>query len=192
MRTASDGLRTADRLRPVTADDTVSGRQTDTGQANAGQADSDPARAWVDFEAFVKAVEPRLSRALAAAYGFEDGRDATAEALAYAWEHWARLQHIANLPGYLFRVGQTRSRRRRQPVVFEVPDAPEYVFEPGLPGALAGLTERQRVAVVLVHGYGYTLREVAELTGIRQTTVQNHLSRGLARLRSQMGVTNGK
>jgi hypothetical protein len=31
--------------------------------------------------------------------------------------------------------------------------------------------------VVLVHGYGYTLREVAELTAIRPTTVQNHLSR---------------
>lgn len=39
-----------------------------------------------DFEAFVRESEPKLSRALAAAYGFEDGRDATAEALAYAWE----------------------------------------------------------------------------------------------------------
>jgi DNA-directed RNA polymerase specialized sigma24 family protein len=191
MRIASDGVCTADSLQPVTAGNAVSAKQMDAGQADAGQDDTDPARAWADFEAFVKAAEPRLSRALAAAYGFEDGRDATAEALAYAWEHWARLQHIANLPGYLFRVGQTRSRRRRQPVVFAVPDEPDYAFEPGLPGALAGLTERQRVAVVLVHGYGYTLREVAELTGIRQTTVQNHLSRGLERLRSQMGVTNG-
>ena len=33
--------------------------------------------------------------------------------------------------------------------------------------------------------------EVAELTGIRPTTVQNHLTRGLERLRSQMGVTDG-
>jgi len=191
MRIASDGVGTADSLQPVTAGNAVCARQVDTGQADAGQDDTDPASAWADFEAFVKVAEPRLSRALAAAYGFEDGRDATAEALAYAWEHWARLQHIANLPGYLFRVGQTRSRRRRQPVVFAVPDAPDYAFEPGLPGALAGLTERQRVAVVLVHGYGYTLREVAELIGIRPTTVQNHLSRGLERLRSQMGVTNG-
>jgi DNA-directed RNA polymerase specialized sigma24 family protein len=145
-----------------------------------------------DFEAFVKAAEPRLSRALAAAYGFEDGQDATAEALAYAFEHWDRLQHIANLPGYLFRVGQTRARRRRQPVLFAVPDTGDHSFEPGLPAALAGLTQRQRVAVVLVHGYGYTLREVAELTGIRQTTVQNHLNRGLARLRSTLGVTDGE
>jgi len=31
---------------------------------------------WADFEAFVREAEPTLSRALAAAYGFEDGRDA--------------------------------------------------------------------------------------------------------------------
>jgi DNA-directed RNA polymerase specialized sigma24 family protein len=144
---------------------------------------------YPDFEAFVRIAEPRLSRALAAAYGFEDGRDATAEALAYAFEHWDRLQHIKNLPGYLFRVGQTRGRRRRQPVLFAVPDESDHAFEPGLPAALASLTQRQRIAVVLVHGYGYTLREVAELTGIRLTTVQNHLNRGLARLRSTLGVT---
>ena len=143
-----------------------------------------------DFEAFVRIAEPRLSRALAAAYGFEDGRDATAEALAYAFEHWDRLQHIKNLPGYLFRVGQTRGRRRRQPVLFAVPDESDHAFEPGLPAALAGLSQRQRVAVVLVHGYGYTLREVGELTGIRPTTVQNHLNRGLTRLRSTLGVTD--
>jgi DNA-directed RNA polymerase specialized sigma24 family protein len=144
------------------------------------------------FERFVEEARPRLGRALAALYGFEDGRDATAEALAYAWENWPRLQHIANLPGYLFRVGQTRSRRRRQPVaeLFDIGECGDYRFEPGLPGALAELTQRQRLAVVLIHGYGYTLREVAELTGIRPTTVQNHLGRGLARLRNLLGVND--
>ena len=152
-----------------------------------------PGRASDDqavFERFVAEAGPQLGRALAALYGFEDGRDATAEALAYAWENWHRLRHIANLPGYLFRVGQTRSRRRREPAVglFDVGECGEYSFEPGLPKALAALTQRQRLAVVLVHGYGYTLREVAELTGIRPTTVQNHLSRGLSRLRSLLGA----
>lgn len=144
------------------------------------------------FERFVEEAGPRLGRALAALYGFEDGRDATAEALAYAWENWRRLQHIANLPGYLFRVGQTRSRRRRQPVaeLFDIGECGDHLFEPGLPRALAALTQRQRLAVVLIHGYGYTLREVAELTGIRTTTVQNHLDRGLARLRILLGVND--
>jgi DNA-directed RNA polymerase specialized sigma24 family protein len=143
---------------------------------------------YAAFERFVAEVAPRLGRALAAVYGFEDGRDATAEALAYAWENWLRLQHIENLPGYLFRVGQTRGRPRRQRVLFDIGADAEHRFEPGLPKALAALSRRQRLAVVLVHGYGYTLREVAELTGVRPTTVQNHLSRGLSRLRSLLGV----
>ena len=140
------------------------------------------------FERFVAEAGPRLGRALTALYGFEDGRDATAEALAYAWENWHRLQHISNLPGYLFRVGQTRGRPRHQRVLFDIGADVEHRFEPGLPKALAALSRRQRLAVVLVHGYGYTLREVAELTGVRPTTVQNHLSRGLSRLRSLLGV----
>jgi DNA-directed RNA polymerase specialized sigma24 family protein len=42
--------------------------------------------------------------------------------------------------------------------------------------------------VVLIHGFDYTLREVADLTGVKITTVQNHLERGLRRLRDQLGV----
>jgi RNA polymerase sigma factor (sigma-70 family) len=152
-----------------------------------GEQDRDATAA---FTAFVTATEPRLRRALVAAYGFDEGRDATAEALAYAWENWDRLRDLRNLPGYLFRVGQTRTRRRRQPVLFTPPEEAEHRFEPGLPGALASLSQRQRLAVVLVHGYGYTHREVSELTGIKQTTVQNHVERGLARLRTLMGVTD--
>jgi RNA polymerase sigma factor (sigma-70 family) len=127
---------------------------------------------------------------LVAAYGFEEGRDAAAEALAYAWEHWVQLQDVANLPGYLFRVAQSSQRRKRQPVLFDRSDGGErlFEFEPGLPGALASLSHSQRVAVVLVYGYGYTLSEVSELTGVRKTTVQTHVERGLARLRAQLGV----
>jgi DNA-directed RNA polymerase specialized sigma24 family protein len=140
------------------------------------------------FEAFFLENEPKLRRALVAVYGFEEGPDATAEAFAWAWEHWERLRDVANAPGYLFRVAQSRRRRRRLPVLRDVPGWAEHRFEPGLPGALAALSPRQRLAVVLVHGYGCTLREVSELTGIKQTTVQNHAERGLARLRARLGA----
>lgn len=140
------------------------------------------------FEAFVREVEPRLRRALVAAYGFEDGRDATAEALAYAWENWDRLSGMSNAAGYVFRVAQSRRPRALRRVEFDTSSRTEPLFEPGLPGALARLTMQQRVAVVLVHGYGYTLREVAALTGIRPTTVHTHARRGLARLRDALGV----
>jgi RNA polymerase sigma factor (sigma-70 family) len=145
--------------------------------------------AWDSFEAFVREVEPRLRRALVASYGLEAGRDAAAEALAYAWEHWERLQTVTNLPGYLYRVGQSRSRRRKPAALFDTSGWSEHHFEPGLPAALAALSGRQRQAVVLVYGYGCTLREVSELIGVKQTTVQNHLTRGLQRLRTILGVT---
>jgi RNA polymerase sigma factor (sigma-70 family) len=61
-------------------------------------------------------------------------------------------------------------------------------IEPGLERAVAELTESQRVAVVLVHGFGWTAREVAELLGVKATTVQTHVERALARLRSAMEV----
>jgi DNA-directed RNA polymerase specialized sigma24 family protein len=149
-----------------------------------------PERA-AEFEGFLREGEPRLRRALVAAYGFEEGRDATAEAFAYAWEHWERVREMPNAMGYLFRVAQSSRRRRLVPVFHDVPGWPDHLFEPGLPSALAALSRRQRMVVVLVHGFGYTLHEVAELTGMRRTTVQNHSDRGLARLRAKLGVTHG-
>jgi DNA-directed RNA polymerase specialized sigma24 family protein len=42
--------------------------------------------------------------------------------------------------------------------------------------------------VVLVHAYDWTLREVAELSDTSISTVQTHLERGLAKLRSSLAV----
>lgn len=139
-----------------------------------------------EFHAFFAVAEPRLRRALVAAYGSERGREAAAEALTVAWEHWGELRAMKNPMGYLYRVGQSRTRPRKTRAVFERPDAGEPWVEPGLAAALARLSERQRVAVVLVHGFGWSLREVADLTGTAPTTIQNHVERGLARLRATL------
>jgi len=61
--------------------------------------------------------------------------------------------------------------------------------EPELPRALGRLTERQRVCVALVHAFGWTHQEVADLLDLSRSSVQNHVERGLNRLRSEMGVT---
>jgi DNA-directed RNA polymerase specialized sigma24 family protein len=142
------------------------------------------------FEAFVNEHEPGLRRALVAAYGFGRGREATADALSWAWEHWARVSRMSRPAAYLFRVGQSSTRRRKVAVAFAREDDTESWFEPGLGPALAALSERQRIAVVLVHGFDWTMREVAELTGVRVTTVQSHLERGLRNLRLTMEVAD--
>jgi RNA polymerase sigma factor (sigma-70 family) len=74
------------------------------------------------------------------------------------------------------------------PPRFEAPVGAQPWIEPELLPALAALTERQRVAVVLVHGFGWTHREVAELTDIAVTSVQNHVERGLEKLRAALEV----
>ncbi len=141
-----------------------------------------------EFTAFMREVEPRLHRALVAFCGWEGAQDATAEALAYAWEHWPRIRGLHNPVGYLFRVGQSRSRVRKAPPVFVRPETSDHWIEPALPRRLAELPERQRVAVVLVHGFGWTVGEVAALLGVHPTTVRTHLDRALKRLRAALEV----
>mgnify|MGYP001827337774 CR=1 FL=1 len=141
------------------------------------------------FTEFVQSVEPRLRIALVARDGPERGREATAEALAYAWEHWDRVGGMEHPVGYLYRVGQSKSRsRRRPPVVADRPESHEPWVEPGLPTALQSLSNRQRMAVVLVHAYGWSQREAAEVMQVSPDTVRTHLERGLSKLRSALEV----
>ena len=143
-----------------------------------------------DFTRFVKEVEPRLSYALAATYGPEIGSEATADALAYAWEHWDTIEGMSNPAGYLFRVGQSESRRYRRPRVLFPRVAPELatMVEPALPRALGRLTTNQRVSVLLVHGLGCSDQEAADLLGLSRSTVRSHVERALGRLRTELGV----
>ena len=143
---------------------------------------------WSDeFTAFVEVHEPRLRRALLATIGASAG-DALADAFAYAWEHWRRVRVMANPAGYVYRVARSRARPRKRPILPPVDPARLPEVEPGLPDALAVLPERQRVAVLLVHGFGWTHAEVGSLLGVSESTVRNHLARGLDRLRRELGV----
>jgi RNA polymerase sigma factor (sigma-70 family) len=144
------------------------------------------------FDAFFRDAEPRLRRALTAANGPVIGREAAADALAYAWQHWDRVGAMEHPIAYLFRVGQSSARRHRRPLAIvrrhDEGAEPPWV-EPALAGALADLSDQQRVAVVLCHGFGWTHQEVADLLDLKRTTVQNHVERGLAKLRSSLEVT---
>ena len=74
-------------------------------------------------------------------------------------------------------------------VVFvEVPEDRQRMVEPGLPSALAGLSENQRIAVTLLYGHQWTMSEVADLLGVTKSTVQVHADRGLLALQSRLGV----
>lgn len=143
------------------------------------------------FTEFVEAHELGLRVALTAALGSDVGREAAAEALAYGWEHWDRVSVMGNPAGYLYRVGRSWGgrRHRRRRVLLPASDvAGESWVEPGLPGALARLPERQRVVVWLLHSAQWSMSEVADLLGISKSSVQRHAERGMARLRRMLGV----
>lgn len=140
------------------------------------------------FEEFVTEAEPSLRRALAGHLAPDLVGDALAEAMAYAWENWDEVKAMSNPIGYLFRVAQSKSRRRKQgfmpaPPAFRLPDV-----EPGLPEALRSLGESQRTAVWLVHACGWSYSETAAAMGVSASTVGSHLSRGLEKLRNELGV----
>jgi RNA polymerase sigma-70 factor (ECF subfamily) len=141
-----------------------------------------------EFDKFFERVEPKLRTALIAVFGQETGRDAAAAALAYGWEHWDRISSMGNPVGYLYRVGRSSQRRHKEPTWVETPQDHTPHFEPRLPTAIAALSEKQRLAVVLVHAYGWDRRETADIVGISVSSIDTHLSRGLSRLRKSLGA----
>src|SRR5262249_29906409 len=92
---------------------------------------------------------------------------------------------------YLYRVGvsRTRPRRARFLPARPEPSAADMCPDPDLARALERLSRRQRVAVVLVHAYGWKLHEVGALLRMSPSTVATHVERGLAQLRADPEVT---
>jgi len=90
--------------------------------------------------------------------------------------------------GYVFRVGQSRTRARRVPRLPAPADVGLPDIEPALVPALLALPETQRTAVWLVHACGWRQTEVAEAMGLRPSTVNTHVARGLAALRHRLEV----
>lgn len=147
------------------------------------------------FSAFLEEAEEHLRRVLIARYGYEVGREAAAEALAYAWEHWEKVGAMKNPAGYLYRVGQSRARRFRprdrslgmEPAAKA--NAEPWV-EPELASSLDRLSPRQRTAVLMIHGFGHTYEETARAMGVTRSTVQRHVERGMAKLRKDLEVSD--
>jgi DNA-directed RNA polymerase specialized sigma24 family protein len=146
----------------------------------------------VEYTRFASDLAKPLKQALMASFGPELGDEATAEALAYGWEHWDRMGSMANPRGYLFRVGQNHAkgvlRKRMLPTRRAVAESFDPWFEPQLTPALRSLSGKQRAAVVLIHGFGWTVTEIAELWGVTFSTVQAHLDRGMGKLRRRLGA----
>ena len=131
-----------------------------------------------EFVRFVDIEGRQIQRALVARYGVDVGGEAAADAFAFAWEHWPELREMDNPAGYLFRVGQSRSRpytrwlRREHTFPDYGPadgiDTPELI---DLFRGLRRLDTDQRTALVLVKSYGYSHRQVGRVRWLRYSLV---------------------
>ena len=143
------------------------------------------------FTLFMKEKESSLKHALVAGFGREGGLEAAAEAWAYVWEHWERVRLMDSPAGFLWGVGRNKARaasRGGNRVFPMVPNDKEHMVEPGLPKGLERLSEKQRITVLLKHGYGWTYAEISELLDISIPSLQKHAERGMTKLRKTLGA----
>lgn len=145
------------------------------------------------FERFFEENEPAIRRAVAARFGAELGRDSAAEAFAIAWRTWDRVAVMDNPAGYVYRVAERwalRQAKHASPADIEAEAVEDSYSDHELAAALETLSPRQREAVVLVEALGMTYREAAELVGCGRSSLQNHVERGLSRLRKNLEIND--
>jgi DNA-directed RNA polymerase specialized sigma24 family protein len=142
------------------------------------------------FDSLIDEIRSRLLPVLVAKWGIEVGSDLCSDVEEYAWENRVKVAGMENPLGYLYRVAQSKSRshvrwikRTTFPSRF-----PDVIHEdPALHDTLqilAVLNADQRVCVMLVHAFGWTYAEVAELLGFTRAVVNHNVHRGLAALRA--------
>lgn len=143
------------------------------------------------FTEFARRMEPRLRYALAGCLAPDRAREATQDALVYAWRHWDKVRSMTNPGGYLYVIAKRRGWKRTPPSLplHDIGGPDPDPSEPGLEPALRRLSVMQRQVVYLVEGLGISQHEAAELLGVSRTTVQTHLDRALNHLRLELGVS---
>ncbi|MEO0494402.1 MAG: sigma-70 family RNA polymerase sigma factor [Actinomycetota bacterium] len=145
----------------------------------------------IDFASFFADHQRSIASALALTLRDDLlASDATAEAMARAFQRWDDVGRYANPAGWVYRVGLNWARSRRRKWMREVfrsespdreaPPAPEV--DPTLDRALAALPVEQRAVVVCRYLLDWSEFQTAEALQIAPGTVKSRLSRGLDRL----------
>jgi RNA polymerase sigma factor (sigma-70 family) len=147
-------------------------------------------RRYEDIERLYREQGGRMWRALLAFGGDADvASDAVAEAFAQALRRGRGIRDPERwVWRSAFRIAAGALKERRREVGVEK-EASYEMQEPAreLVAALAKLSPKQRAAVVLHHGGGYPVNDVANLIGSTSPAVRVHLMRGRRRLRELLG-----
>jgi len=157
--------------------------------------DSDVVPEYRSFADFYAANRRSLLAALALTLRDRElARDAAAEGMARAYQHWAKVGAYRNPSGWAYRAGLNwatsrlrKFRRERPSDTAEEPTARrEDPADPDLEAALANLSVDQRAVVVLRYHLDWSEAATAEALEIAPGTVKSRLNRALTVLRSNL------
>ena len=152
------------------------------------------------FERFFQERYPRVVRACTlVTLDPAAAEELAAEAFARLWAKWPQIHDDDHAGGYVFKTAMRLCSKRRtasfREVVGDVRDraaardeVTRALDRDEIFAALAGLSLRQRQSVVLRDWAGLETGEVAEMLGMKPSTVRVHLSRGREALRQRLGV----
>lgn len=159
----------------------------------------------LDFDAYVRASGPRLKRLAFLLTGDRDtAEDLLQSAYANVLPRWETVGTYQDIDAYLRRVmvntrtSWWRRRRDREITTASPPDvaprswrdlADDVSAHEETLAALRSLPERQRAAVVLRHWCDLSEADTAATMGCSVGAVKAYTSRGLARLRELLSVT---
>jgi RNA polymerase sigma-70 factor (sigma-E family) len=155
------------------------------------------------FDAFFAEHYRELARFAYLLTGEHDAADdVTAEALAEAWKHWARVARADRPLAYVRRIVANLAadhttrlvRERRNWRLWshgrgDRVEAPDTAATVDLREALLRIPARKRACVVLRYYYGLSEQETAATLGIAVGTVKSQSSRGLQELAAQLRGT---
>jgi RNA polymerase sigma factor (sigma-70 family) len=148
-------------------------------------------RTDVDLDSAFTSSRPRLVRIAASLVGADAAEDVVHDAYLMARERIGQLRDPGAIEAWLARICVHRAfrLRRRGKRLHELLDAlPFPRVTPPPHGSLElhelveRLAPRERAVVVLQHGYGYSLEEVARLVGVSHANARKISSRTRARL----------
>jgi RNA polymerase sigma-70 factor (ECF subfamily) len=170
------------------------------GTAGLSEAPTDErtaAFASAAFDEFFEQERDQLYRALWLVTGNRsEAEDLTQEAFVRVLERWDRVSAADDPRAYLFRTAMNtfRANYRRALLAakrtMHMPPTDDAIAEIDERDAtvrtLAGLSQRQRAAVVLTDLLGFPSEEAGRMLGIRSSTLRMHVSRAHAALKETM------
>ena len=153
----------------------------------------------LDFEGFFHSEYPRLVKSLyLTTADLLEAEELAQEAMARVFERWDRVRAMDAPGGYLYRTALNLNRKRlrrlavRARRVLRPVEPPDEIAaweeKSDLLGALAGLPDGQKDALVLVDWLELSSEEAGRILGIRPASVRSRAHRAREKLQERLGA----